>query len=439
MYKQLKQLYEFLPKKNLVFLRFLPNDILFGKSYSLWKDKITFEADILQINLYNLLNYVRENTQYGSEILKDKIYLDEVFSYYDSLPFLSSENLVNDFLYYTSKKFSRINSYATTTGGTSRKITNILLSNDSYGIEWSHGHSMFSFANYSMKQNVKLSLRGKKLSESKLIDFNPLHNEVVIDTFRMNKNNFVKLYKELKKYDFKYIHGYPSLVKEFISYMKLNDFTLNLKGVFLNSEGISLEEKQEISHFFNTKVISWYGLSEKVLLAIDIEMTNKFKVYTSYGYPSIKDFNSDGFGEIVGSTFVNMALPLVKYRTGDFGRIENYNNNIFLCDISGRWGKDFVYIDETKKVPTSSINLHGEVQKYIQFYQIHQTEYNRILFKILPKCEIDITHKKLLKLFSSEINKKLSESQLDYIIVNEEKDLYRTEIGKMPLLVQDLK
>ena len=137
-----------------------------------------------------------------------KIYLDEVFSYYDSLPFLSSENLVNDFLYYTSKKFSRINSYATTTGGTSRKITNILLSNDSYGIEWSHGHSMFSFANYSMKQNVKLSLRGKKLSESKLIDFNPLHNEVVIDTFRMNKNNFVKLYKELKKYDIKRFYFY---------------------------------------------------------------------------------------------------------------------------------------------------------------------------------------------------------------------------------------
>lgn len=438
MYSYLKKTYDILPKQYLTLLKYLPYSVLFGKSYNLWKDNVSFDESLLQLKLFNLMTYVQKNTLYGNEEFKSKIYLDEVFSYYDDLRFLSSDDLSDNIDYYTSKNFSSINSYFTTTGGTSRKITSILLSNESYGAEWAHGHHMFDYAKYNMRNDIKLSLRGKKLSGNKIIDFNPIHNEVTIDTFSMNKNNFVILFNKLKKYNIQYIHGYPSLVKEFINYMNLYKFKMNLKGVFLNSEGVSVEEKRMISIFFNSKVISWYGLSEKVLLAIDSNITNKFKVYTSYGFPTIYNPDNHGFGEIVGSTFVNLALPLVKYRTGDFGLIERSNEELFLSNISGRWGKDFIYLNNDKKVPSSSINLHGEVQRYIEFYQIYQNRCNEIVIKILPKQNISMKKDKLLKLFSYEIDKKLPECRIEYKLVANEKELYRTNRGKMPLLVQEL-
>ncbi|MEZ8310888.1 hypothetical protein OAA_10250 [Vibrio cyclitrophicus 1F175] len=430
MLSNLKKIYDHVPTENLKFLKNVPDLLLFGRSYLNYRDKVSFEKDVLDLNIFNVLNFCRDNTSFGSEFIPRNIYVDEAKDVLSEVPMVSSSDLSNNLNYYTSN-IGKFKSYLTTTGGTGRNPTSILLSNESFGIEWVHIHHIWDIAKYCRKKDLKLTLRGKSLSGDALMKFNPIYNELVIDTFKVTVETFPRLSRMLKKYDISCIHGYPSLLKEFIRYFKMFDYRPNVKAVYLGSEGASILDKVEISNFFNAKVIHWYGQTEKVTLAVDANSSGKFKVYTSYGYPRIVD------GEIVSTSFINKALPLINYRTGDAACLVEDDDCIYLSNLKGRWGKDFIYLDSDKKIPTSSINLHSKLQGEIIFYQIIQTQFGKIKINILPKHESRKNNNELVHAFYAEIKNKLSEFEIRVEIVSEEQ-IKKSVRGKMMMLVQEL-
>jgi len=432
MLQNLKKIYDNIPKKYVSFLKYLPDKLLFGKSYLNWKEKVSFDKSIVDKNLLEILNYSRENTQFGKDNIPENITLDNVKNTLDSLPLVSSYDLSTNLDYYISDEFKDKNSYLTTTGGTGRNPTSILLSNQSFGIEWAHMYSIWAFADYEKSKDLKLTLRGKSLKGNKLIEFNPVYNELVVDTFKVKDSNFKEFIAELKKYNIKYIHGYPSLLKEFIVYFEKYNYIPKINGVFLGSEGATVEDKKLISDFFNCKVVHWYGQSEKVALGVDIEANGMFRVFTSYGYPRIVD------GELVATSFVNRALPLINYKMGDGAEIVEDDNYIYLTNLRGRWGKDFVYLDETKKIPTASINLHSSIQNEIVFYQIHQKEFAKIEIKVLQKVTSKMKRDNLLNIFSKEMKSNLKDFEIIVKLVKED-EIQKSHRGKMILLVQELK
>jgi phenylacetate-coenzyme A ligase PaaK-like adenylate-forming protein len=210
-----------------------------------------------------------------------------------------------------------------------------------------------------------------------------------------------------------------------------------LKGIMLGSETVQSSDWNDFESFFNCRIISWYGQTEKVILAFSEKSPPEYTVFTSYGYPYICDPDNKGFGEIIGTTFVNKALPLINYRTGDFAVIEEKNNSLILKNLEGRWGKDFVFLSEKKRIPTSSINLHSSVQSEILFYQIHQKEYGKIEITILPKASAKLSSNEILEEFKKNMEMNLHEFQIDYKIV-EDHQIVKSARGKRIMLVQDL-
>jgi len=428
----LKSAYDKAPKKTLKFLKYIPNRVLFGNSYTDHDYQISFDKHIVKNNLLNILNYAHKNTAYGKENIPKKIYIEEVHDLLQELPLISSQDISQNLDYYTSQEFQNKKSYLTTTGGTGRNPTTILLSNESYGMEWKHMHHIWSHSNYSKKNNLNLTLRGKSLKNNKLLEYSPIYNELIVDTFKVKNENFKQFIEILKKYPITHIHGYPSLVKEFMHYFKEYDYIPpNIEGILLGSEGATIEDKKSITDFFNAKVLHWYGQTEKVTLAVDTENNNLFKVYTSYGYPREVE------GELVCTSFINKALPLINYRTGDSAQIIEDDQHIYLKDLKGRWGKDFIYLNKEKKIPTSSINLHSVIQDEILFYQIKQNEYAKLHISILPKSHASAEFTNLKDNFRNEMKKSLKEFELEVEIVREQ-DIMRSVRGKMLMLIQNL-
>jgi phenylacetate-CoA ligase len=432
MLSHLKKTYDTIPKKYINFLRHIPDRVLFGKSYLPWKTKVSFDKNIIDKNLCDTLNYNRKNTQFGKDNIPTMVTVANAREVLESLPLVSSYDLSTNLDYYISKEFKGKNSYLTTTGGTGRSPTSILLSNESFGIEWAHMHSIWGLADYKKSKDLKLTLRGKSLKGDKLVEFNPVYNELVVDTFKVKDSNFEQFLEEIKKYDIKYIHGYPSLLKEFTVYFEKYNYKPKIKGIFLGSEGATIEDKRLISEFFDCKVVHWYGQSEKVALAVDIEENDMFRVFTSYGYPRVVD------GELVATSFVNRALPLINYKMGDGAEIVEDDKYIYIKNLKGRWGKDFIYLDENKKIPTASINLHSKIQDEIVFYQIHQKEFAKIEIKTLQKSTSNMDPNKLLEVFSAEMRTNLKDFLIDVRLVNED-EIVKSHRGKMILLVQELK
>jgi phenylacetate-CoA ligase len=432
MLQQLKKVYDKLPKKYIKFLRHIPDKILFGKSYLTWKNKVSFDKNIVDENLSEILNYARENTAFGKDNIPSNIRKENAKEILESLPLITSYDLSTNLDYYISKEFKDKNAYLTTTGGTGRNPTSILLSNESFGIEWSHMHKIWGLADYKKSRDLKLTLRGKSLKGDKLVEFNPVYNELVVDTFKVKDANFKEFLEEIKSYDIKYIHGYPSLLKEFMVYFEKYDYKLKIKGVFLGSEGATVKDKKHISEFFNCKVLHWYGQSEKVALAVDVEANDMFKVFTSYGYPRVVN------GELVATSFINRALPLINYKMGDGAEIIEDKNYIYIKNIQSRRGKDFIYLDKNKKVSTTAINLHSEIQNEILYYQIHQKEFGKIDIKVLQKVTSSMVTHELIKIFANEMRENLKDFDVNVKLVSED-EIQKSHRGKMILLVQELK
>jgi phenylacetate-CoA ligase len=427
----LKKIYDLLPKKYLKFLRYIPDRILFGKSYLEWKSKVSFDKNLIDKNLYETLCYVRDHTLFGKEHIPQSFEIKDAKKTLETLPLISSYDLATNLSYYTSDEYNALNSYTATTGGTGGSPTTIVFSNELYGIEWAHVLNIWSYADYDRQRDTKLTLRGKILKGDKLIEYSPIYNEVVVDVFKVNDSNFNQFIQELKAYDIRYIHGYPSLVKEYMIHFERHNFIPKLKAVLLTSEGASVEEKKRIADFFKCQVLSFYGMSERALIAADIESNGIYKVYTSYGYPRIVD------GELVITSFVNRALPLINYRIGDGAEIVEDENCLYLKNLSSRRGKDFLYLSKEKKIPSTALGLHTPIQDEILYYQFHQKEYGKVELRILPKKTTSIPYKEIKSIFGKQMTDRLQGFDVNVRIVSEN-EVIKSHRGKLILLVQEL-
>ena len=433
--KRVKDLYRSLPPWVTVPVKYIPDGVLFGASFRRCVPRTDVEC--LGENLKAALDYARMHTAWGREQVPAQIAAEDAERVLADLPCVTSAELAADPRRFVSDEATDVNSYETTTGGSGRNPTTIRLSNASYGIEWKHMLDIWKRGGYSRQKDVKLTFRGYHLKPGELVRRDPIYNELSVDPFQLNDGNFGELLERVEGVGVTCLHGYPSLIKMFMERLKACGRRFSVREIMLGSEGANDGLKKELAEFFGAKVIAWYGLSEKVVLAFDAQASERFVSYTSYGYPRIVDAGADGVGEIVGTTFVNRAMPLVNFRTGDYGRIVREDGKLVIEAIQGRWGKDFVYGAEGEKIPTSAVNLHGRVQSKIVFYQLVQNEYGKVLVKVLPKqgFAADEVRREMLQ----ELAERLKGFEIDCQVVASDADFERSVRGKMIMLVQNLK
>jgi phenylacetate-CoA ligase len=216
-----------------------------------------------------------------------------------------------------------------------------------------------------------------------------------------------------------------------MDYFKEYHYTPKLTGIFLTSEGTTVEEKKEIADFFDCKVISFYGHSERAIIAVDIKANGIYKVYSSYGYPRIVD------GELVVTSFVNRAMPLINYSMGDGAELIEDENSFYLKNITSRRGKDFIYLTKEIKFSITLLAMHTEVEQDLLYYQFHQKEFGKIEIRLLQKTGSLMPEKALSEKFADAIQKELKDFKIDVRIVSKE-EIVKSHRGKMILLVQEL-
>jgi len=442
--QNIKNIYRSLPSWVTSPVKYIPDGLLFGKSFRRCEPKT--DLGCLDKNIKQTLDYAREHTIWGREHIPSTIDVKDTLKIIADLPCVDTAEVAAEPQKFISDEANDLNSYTTTTGGSGRNPTTIRLDNTSYGIEWAHMLKIWSFGGYVRRKDVKLTFRGYHLQPGELVRRDPIYNELSVDPFQLNDTNFLNLMGRIADCHVTCLHGYPSLIAMFMTRLKANGLKFPVREIMLGSEGASVELKRELSEFFGAKVISWYGLSEKVVLAYDENANGSFVNFTSYGYPRIVDADANGIGEIVGTTFVNKAMPLINYRTGDYGRIvtqrrrciEGVGGEVWVIDhLQGRWGKDFVYKTQSERIPTSAINLHGEIQQKIVFYQMVQNEYGKILVKVLPKT--DFSGDEIYKEMMAELAERLKGFDIVCRIVHDDTEFERSARGKLIMLVQNLK
>lgn len=145
-----------------------------------------------------------------------------------------------------------------------------------------------------------------------------------LGAFEVSRSSVLAFHSRLRSFGPRYIHGYPSLISQFVDICKDNGRDgreLGVGVVFLTGERSLDETHQQIREFFDARVVTEYGCSESGLLAFGCEAGGCHLVPTAC-LPEVLGPEDEGpwggEGEVAITDLYGRHLPLLRYRLGDW-------------------------------------------------------------------------------------------------------------------------
>ncbi|WP_143094089.1 phenylacetate--CoA ligase family protein [Caldicoprobacter faecalis] len=288
-----------------------------------------------------------------------------------------------------------------------------------------------------------LTLRGVNLGD-RLWKYNPIYNELLINIFLMNEKNIIDvIVRKIENFNPEFGHGYPSAWTRLSKLIQGRRIRIQLRGVSFVSENFTEEQRKLVEETFSCRITSFYGHSERAGFAAEIpENKGIYYVFPTYGLIEVLDEHGrrvpeGGFGEVTCTTFINKALPLIRYRTGDFARVHRATSSgipMSLTEISGRWGKDFVYDKYGNRISMTLVNVHSFAQYNFKYIQFRQDTPGKLSVYLVP---FEKLKKRDFEDLKREFIEKLKNFDIDFLICDESQIVFSIR-GKVPYLVSTL-
>lgn len=281
------------------------------------------------------------------------------------------------------------------TGGSSGNPLSFYISPDQMGNEWAHMHKVWE----------KLSFRASKLKISFGGD-SEIKNGFRYDAVRHSLwfniyADFSAIADELlvflKKHKVYYLHGYPSALYEFaLNCQKFPELLAILKsqlqGAFLSSEFPISLYRDAIEETFKIKTVSWYGHTERCILAYEKYKPYEYVPFQTYGYAEIERSTSDR-PSLIGTSYYNFASPLIRYNTED--QVTSFireNGVLTAFELNEGRGGQFVLDKHGKNIPLTGLifGRHHRLFDYCSHMQISQAENGKALILYVPNDELNL-------------------------------------------------
>ncbi len=202
-------------------------------------------------------------------------------------------------------------------------------------------------------------------------------NWLVMSSSHLTVERVPEYLAALRQFRPQHLHIYPSAALMLVGCMeqlgKKLDFRLT--SVLCGSEKLSLHFQHRIELALGAPVFHWYGHSERVVLAAQGRKSNHLYFWPTYGYVEFGDPNAEGAREVIGTSFHNMAMPLIRYRTGDLVRLaQKPDRELPGVEIEEVVGRDYEFIVGAfgRRISLTAINRHDRLFDgllAVQFFQ----------------------------------------------------------------------
>ncbi len=150
---------------------------------------------------------------------------------------------------------------------------------------------------------------------------NRAENMLMLSSYHLSESAAAGYIDALLRFDPVLIQAYPSsigfLAKWMLSSGRRYRFGA-LRGIVTSSETLADTPRCDIEYAFGCRVFDWYGQFERVA-AIGTCEHGRYHLLSDYSYVEMLPAG-DGLFELVGTGFNNLAMPLIRYRSGDFVR-----------------------------------------------------------------------------------------------------------------------
>lgn len=199
-------------------------------------------------------------------------------------------------------------------------------------------------------------------------------------------DKFIEMINSFKP---EYLIGFPHTIATFSSYVKSRGKTFDeqLKGIIVYAENVYTWQRDIIEEVFRARVLPDYGQVEKVSHGGGCEHSDYYHLYPQYGFTEYVSLRN-GSNELVGTGFINYAMPFIRYRTGDMcvrtaKACPNCGRSYDVVpDIRGRGG-DFL-VNADGRIVSVYLDVHSEAFQKVERFQLYQDRPGKVELRVWP-------------------------------------------------------
>lgn len=399
-------------------------------------DNIVKEKLIEQIKYaYKYVPYYREN--YNENDVKTMDSLSDI----ERFPFIDKEIVKSNEDQFISDKFKKSELIQKKTSGSTGMPLAIYMNKDTTLKEWAFVVHIWERIGFTSKSS-RILMREIEDKNKGICYFDGLKNELRIDISNMTPENMEIYCKAIERYKPDYIHGYPSATLQLCKFIEKRGIKHQFKGVLPSSEGMSKEEVNYIKRVLNCPCLSFYGHTERLVMAGQCECSECYHVEPLYGYCELIDKNGEVIreegktGEIVATGFCNTGMPLIRYKTGDLAewslkKCSCGRNYKLLKKLEGRT-TEYLVDRNNNKISLTAFR-YSFYEQHVNSFQFYQDEPGKVFVRIIPEEDFtELDKKNILQTLEEDCN-----SQIEFSI-EKVKFISKKKSGKRELIIQKL-
>jgi phenylacetate-CoA ligase len=422
---------------------YFPASLKYGKFYQTYLKRVKFFMSIDDVQMVN------QN--------QEKLLFENVNDAIRNIPFYKKYQPVNSVKQFqalpiTNKKTIKENfcdhvnpalhykKLTTNTGGSSGTPFEFFLEKkSSRPKEKSHFDWFWGQFGYKTSDKV-LMVRGMPLRKNGIFEYRSLDNHLNVSCYLINEKNILQVLNAINEFKPTIIHAYPSSLRIVTSLLETykDRLDINIRSIFVGSEYLSDFDRNYFESFYNAKVISWYGHTERLLHGGNCHHSGEFHFYPFYGYLELIDEKNNVItepgreGRIVATGFDNRVMPFIRYDTGDIGVLSDETEcacgfkGKTLKSITGRFQDTIVLSDGTNVSLTAFIfGQHLKEFSKIRELQVYQKKMGEVEIRIVQNKSFSSSEEKsIIETLSNSVNHKL-EIKIKFV-----EQLAKTSTGK---------
>jgi phenylacetate-CoA ligase len=225
--------------------------------------------------------------------------------------------------------------------------------------------------------------------------FDRLRREISLASFDLNRRSLPRYLEIMQGSGAPFLHTFPSTAIRLAQLCAEEERPVpRFRGVLIGSESVSPEQRDWLTSTYGCPVYSWYGQTEKILLGGECPRSRDYHLFPGYGAAEIVDDHGlrivqpGVFGRLVGTGFLNLSAPLVRYDTGDraawaAGECACGWPGQRLSSIIGRT-HEYLLTPEGNQVSVAALTLESDLIGEVRQLQYVQDRTDRVVVRVVP-------------------------------------------------------